>query len=218
MNFENMKVKELKEESKKRGLKLEHKGHKFTKQELIDRLVKYETEQNDDIADARKAIDETIKNETKCEDVKTCANCSKKPCEKTPKVEVKNKKEYVYAETLEEIENKYSTPKNEYIYENMCAGNLVVFVHYVEAKSGEIYKRLRSAKVVSKNEENRTVDVETILGTKKTLCYEELLYIRNLERGEKYPNDIFDYLKKQRTEKGVKQMYERFAENNTKQC
>lgn len=196
MNFENMKVKELKEESKKRGLKLEHKGHKFTKQELIDRLVKYELEQKDDIEDAKKAIRETVEIETKTE----------------------NKKGYVYAETLEEIENKYSVPKNKYIYENMSIGNLVVFVHYVEAKNGEIYKRLRSAKVVSKNEENRTVEVETILGTKKTLCFEELLYIRNLERGEKYPNDIFDYLKKQRTERGVKQMYERFAEENTKQC
>ena len=36
--FEEMTVKELKEESRKRGLTLESKGHKFTKPELIERI------------------------------------------------------------------------------------------------------------------------------------------------------------------------------------
>ena len=44
MRFEEMKVAELKQESRNRGLTLESKGHKFTKQELIDRLNAYENE------------------------------------------------------------------------------------------------------------------------------------------------------------------------------
>lgn len=42
MDFKSMTVKELKEESRKRGLTLESKGHKFTKSELIDRIMEYE--------------------------------------------------------------------------------------------------------------------------------------------------------------------------------
>ena len=56
--FEEMTVKELKEESKKRGLTLENKGHKFTKPELIERLTKWDEEQADIDADIQKAIDE----------------------------------------------------------------------------------------------------------------------------------------------------------------
>jgi hypothetical protein len=44
MRFEEMKVADLKQESRNRGLTLESKGHKFTKQELIDRLNAYENE------------------------------------------------------------------------------------------------------------------------------------------------------------------------------
>ena len=44
MRFEEMKVAELKQQSRNRGLTLESKGHKFTKQELIDRLNAYENE------------------------------------------------------------------------------------------------------------------------------------------------------------------------------
>ena len=38
-DLRKLKVKDLKALSRESGLKLEHKGHKFTKQELIDNLV-----------------------------------------------------------------------------------------------------------------------------------------------------------------------------------
>ena len=56
--FEEMTVKELREESRKRGLTLESKGHKFTKPELIERLIKWDMEQADIDEDIQKAIDE----------------------------------------------------------------------------------------------------------------------------------------------------------------
>ena len=45
--LETKKVAELKQMSRERGLKLESKGHKFTKSELIERLLQSEDEQED---------------------------------------------------------------------------------------------------------------------------------------------------------------------------
>ena len=43
-NYEELTVKQLREISRERGLTLESKGHKFTKQELIERLVNDDAE------------------------------------------------------------------------------------------------------------------------------------------------------------------------------
>lgn len=40
-DLSNLKVKDLKALSREKGLNLEHKGHKFTKQELIDNLIEF---------------------------------------------------------------------------------------------------------------------------------------------------------------------------------
>ena len=40
-DLSGFKVKDLKALSREKGLKLEHKGHKFTKQELINNLVEF---------------------------------------------------------------------------------------------------------------------------------------------------------------------------------
>ena len=137
--FEEMTVKELKEESKKRGLTLESKGHKFTKPELIERLIKWDAVQADIEAECTK-------------EVESCAECEEAPCENTPKVETKEDGYIVYAKTLEEIEQKYGNRKKQEIYDNeLKVGSYVVFVHYVEARNGQIYKKLRTAKVVGIN-------------------------------------------------------------------
>ena len=54
--LENMKVAELKEESRKFGLTLESKGHKFNKNELIERILQAQDVQND----INKAIEEAV--------------------------------------------------------------------------------------------------------------------------------------------------------------
>lgn len=212
--FETMTVKELKEESRKRGLTLESKGHKFTKPELIERLTKWDAEQTETVVDADE--EEWLADVTECnESVKTCAECEHVPCENTPKVETKEDGYIVYAKTLEEIEQKYGNRKKQEIYDNeLKVGSYVVFVHYVEARNGQIYKKLRTAKVVGINRKKELVRVVTLLGTEKELTFDELLYIKGSAKNCSYPKDITMYLKEQRTEKGKVLINERFTENN----
>lgn len=223
--FEEMTVKELREESRKRGLTLESNGHKFTKPELIERLIKWDMEQADIDEDIQKAIDEAGQpddNETwgeaECtKEVETCADCEEAPCENTPEVKTNRDKDgyIVYAKTLEEIEKKYGNRKKQEIYDNeLKVGSYIVFVHYVEARNGQIYKKLRTAKVVGVNRKKELVRVVTLLGTEKELCFDELLYIKGSAKNCSYPKDITMYLKEQRTEKGKVLINERFAENN----
>mgnify|MGYP003552868653 CR=1 FL=1 len=221
--FVTMTVKELKEESRKRGLTLESKGHKFTKPELIERLTKWDAEQADIDADIQKAIDEAGQpddnetwGETECtKEVESCAECEEAPCENTPEVETKEDSYIVYAKTLEEIEQKYGNRKKQEIYDNeLKVGSYVVFVHYVEARNGQIYKKLRTAKVTGINRKKELARVVTLLGTEKELCFDELLYIKGSAKNCSYPKDITMYLKEQRTEKGKVLINERFAENN----
>lgn len=223
--FKTMTVKELKEESRKRGLTLESKGHKFTKPELIERLTKWDAEQVDIDADIQKAIDEAGQpddnetwGETDCtKEVESCAECEEAPCENTPEVKTNRDKDsyIVYAKTLEEIEQKYGNRKKQEIYDNeLKVGSYVVFVHYVEARNGQIYKKLRTAKVTGINRKKELARVVTLLGTEKELCFDELLYIKGSAKNCSYPKDITMYLKEQRTEKGKVLINERFAENN----
>ena len=174
--FETMTVKELREESRKRGLTVESKGHKFTKTELIERLTKWDAEQADIDADIQKAIDEAGQpddnetwGETECtKEVETCADCEEEPCENTPEVKTNRDKDgyIVYAKTLEEIEQKYGNRKKQEIYDNeLKVGSYVVFVHYVEARNDQIYKKLRTAKVVGINRKKELVRFVTLLGT-----------------------------------------------------
>lgn len=221
--FEEMTVKELKEESRKRGLTLESKGHKFTKPELIERLIKWDMEQADIDADIQKAIDEAGQpddnetwGETDCtKEVETCADYEEAPCENKPGVKTKEDGYIVYAKTLEEIEQKYGNRKKQEIYDNeLKVGSYVVFVHYVEAKNGQIYKKLRTAKVTGINRKKELARVVTLLGTEKELSFDELLYIKGSAKNCSYPKDITMYLKEQRTEKGKVLINERFTENN----
>lgn len=221
--FEEMTVKELREESRKRGLTLESKGHKFTKPELIERLIKWDADIQKTIDEAGQEIlvdtegDETW-GEAECtKEVETCADCEEAPCENTPEVKTNRDKDgyIVYAKTLEEIEQKYGSRKKQEIYDNeLKVGSYVVFVHYVEAKNGQIYKKLRTAKVVGINRKKELVRVVTLLGTEKELCFDELLYIKGSAKNCSYPKDITMYLKEQRTEKGKVLINERFTENN----
>ena len=58
-DYKKMFVSELRDEMRSRGLKLESKGHKFTKAELIERLEKDDAEKEDDKNDINKKIIES---------------------------------------------------------------------------------------------------------------------------------------------------------------
>lgn len=215
MNYKEMKVAELKEESRKRGMTLERKGHKFNKTELIERLEERDKMVEQDVTnDINKAIVEAGEDESwnppKVEQKKVAKE------EKKKVYRVYNKDTYTkFAETLEQIEKKYSVRKQDKIYDNeLQVGSFVVFIHYVEAANGNIYKKLRTAKVIGVNRKKELVKVETFLGTQKTLSYDELLYIKAGTREATYPKDISVYLRNQRTEKGKELINDRYAERN----
>lgn len=211
VELETKKVAELKQMSRERGLKLESKGHKFTKSELIERLLQSDDEQNDinkkieEAADDEEAWDEPVlKHEVKEEPVKE------------QKKEETNETVFIrFAETIEQIETKYGKRKKQEIYDNeLEVGCFVAFIHYVEAADGNIYKKLRTAKVVGINRKKELVRVSTMLGTELELGFEQLLYIRGKGRECSYPWDIKKFLVKQRTEKGKDLINERFNSIN----
>lgn len=199
MNYNEMKVAELREESRKRGMTLECKGHKFTKSELIERLEKSDSENKDVQSDIDKQIEEAGETKEHKKNVHVV-------------VRPENSNYIKFAETLEEIEEKYSFRKKQFIYdEKLKVGSMVVFIHYVEAADGNIYKKLRTAKVIAVNRKTEKVRVETLLGDVFELNFEELLYIR--DEKSSYPLDIRLYMKKRTTEKGRALINEKFGTN-----
>lgn len=207
-DLEAMKVAELKKLTKEHGKTLESKGHKFNKTELIDRLVTLkdvteETKTEDTVkekvsvvSDEEEAWDEPLTQENKeaakQEGIETKEEENKRP--------VPGDADYIkFATTLQEIETKYGHEKQPYVYDNMLkVGSFVVFIHYVEAKDGNVYKKLRTAKVIGVNRNKKLVRVETPMKAIMELTFEELLYIREDTPESSYPNDIRKYMKQQR--------------------
>lgn len=221
--LEEKKVAELKQMCRDRKMPLENKGHKFNKTELIDRLMWYE----DDKQDAEKKIEESIQSEPANnvvdEEEPWDAPVLQEHKEEVTEVKEESKKEIArvynsenreFAVTIEEIEKKYTYKRSDYIYnEILKVGSFVVFIQYVEAKNGNIYKKLRTAKVVGVNRKKELVRAETFYGNTVELGYEDLLYIKE-NKDISYPMDIRVFLKNQRTEKGRAAINERFEKEH----
>lgn len=204
-------VKELREIMGERGLPKQANGKKFTKPELIERILLDEAELLE-LEEGRNNHDQNSKKDAGYAEgaVDWSAESEERKPEKT-----KDNGYISFATTMAEIEQKYGSRKKQEIYDKVLAvGSLVVFVHYVEAKDGNIYKKLRSAKVTKINREKELVKVSTILGTEVKLTFDELLYIRGKADNCTYPKDIQVFLRNQRSEKGRALMYEKFSESN----
>ena len=205
MRFEEMKVAELKQESRNRGLTLESKGHKFTKQELVDRLNDYE---NESIVEKQPepSVDEEAWVETKAEtkvEEPVVTEEDKTNTEETEKREVA---------TLEEIEMKYGSRKEQRIYDNVLqVGCMICYVRFIETKHGKLLKKLGTAKVVGVNRKRELVRVQTPVGEEKELTFDELVFIRDINV-RTYPKDINSVLYAQR--QAVKEYKERTAKKN----
>mgnify|MGYP004707404293 CR=1 FL=1 len=207
MRFEEMKVAELKQESRNRGLTLESKGHKFTKHELIDRLNAYENETDE-------AWVET-KSKTKVEKQPASSNV---PWVETKEFETEEAKtsteeteERKFA-TLEEIETKYGSRKEQRIYDNVLqVGCMICYVRFIETKHGKLLKKLGTAKVVGVNRKKELVRVQTPVGEEKELTFDELIFIRDVNV-RTYPKDINSVLYAQR--QAVKEYKERTGHKN----
>lgn len=206
MRFEEMKVSELKQESRNRGLTLESKGHKFTKQELIERLNAYENESIVEKQPEPSIEDDEAWVETKTE---TKAEESVETEEIKTNTEEAEKREVA---TLEEIEMKYGSRKEQRIYDNVLqVGCMICYVRFIETKHGKLLKKLGTAKVVGVNRKRELVRVQTPVGEEKELTFDELVFIRDINV-RTYPKDINSVLYAQR--QAVKEYKERTAKKN----
>lgn len=201
MNYRGMVVAELRQISRERGLTLEYKGHKFNKPELIERLKAYDKE-NDKVEDNEV---QNVNDDNTPWEVQEVKDVEKESVEKQQEVAVKSNQEsnYFFAETFEDIVNKYSGKRPDWVFEQVLTpGCFVVFIDYVESKAqpGNVYKKIRTAKVIGVNRSKKLVRVETLLRDVSERTFDELLYIKSAEA--RYPKDITAYLRKQRTRKG----------------
>lgn len=212
MRFEEMKVAELKQESRNRGLTLESKGHKFTKQELIDRLNAYENnvvqEQPNPSNDDNEAWVETYRLVSRKKEVDKTAVVEETKEVKTSIDETEERK----IATLEEIEMKYGSRKEQRIYDNVLqVGCMICYVRFIETKHGKLLKKLGTAKVVGVNRRKELVRVQTPVGEEKELTFDELIFIRDVNV-RTYPKDINSVLYAQR--QAVKEYKERTGQKN----
>lgn len=215
MRFEEMKVAELKQESRNRGLTLESKGHKFTKQELIDRLNAYENETDEAWIETKSKTKVEKQPVPSNEDdeawVETKGFKTETFEEEEVKTSPKETEERKFA-TLEEIEMKYGSRKEQRIYDNVLqVGCMICYVRFIETKHGKILKKLGSAKVVGVNRKKELVRVQTPVGEEKELTFDELIFIRDVNV-RTYPKDINSVLYAQR--QAVKEYKERTGQKN----
>ena len=211
--LETMTVKELREECKTRSLTISCKERRFTKPELIERILKYDAEQKDITDDIQKSIQEVEENEMWDAPVVSEENKEVETEEKEESkesLEDENKTNYIsFATTLEEIETKYGKRKPQHIYdEELKVGCFVIFMRYIETLAGKFVKKLGSAKVVGINRGKELVRVETPVGETKEMSFEDLFYIKSLTEN-RYPTDIYQMLKQQRD--SIKEYKERRA-------
>ena len=213
--LESMKVAELKEESRSLGLTLESKGHKFNKNELIERILQSQDVQND----INKAIEEAgqetpiVDGEEQEWDAPLLEETKLEEPEKEEKEE-KNKtenKKQENKELLAKIEEKYTGRKSKRIYDNdLVVGSFVVYIRYIETKTGMYLKKLGTAKVIGVNRKKELVRVQSPVGAEFVLSFDALLFIRGLKREQRYPSDIYELLRRQREE--VKEYRERVTQ------
>lgn len=226
-DLSGFKVKDLKALSRESGLKLEHKGHKFTKQELIDNLVEFykneekegeednsKEEEKADVVEAIEAAAEVVEETQAQDDEEAWEEGKEETTEKEQETE--NKYRGIYATTLKQIAEKYSYEKPQWVYDEVLqVGSTIAFIHYVEAKDKNVYRKLRFAKVVGINRKQKLVKVQTFYGTEVKIGFDELLFIVSKnDTANSFPKDIRNYIKGHRTKQGRRDIHDRYINSN----
>lgn len=225
--YETMKVAELKAESRKRNLTLEHKGHKFTKSELIERLLKDDEagdraksiekkilendaelrkalEEEDDQRDIQKKIDEAGVIETETKGVKKMDVFHPQNLSDEYK---DGKKKRIDFRNVEQLVEHYGGKKKQEVYDKeLVVGAKVIFAETIKTKAGEIVKKLRKAKVIAVNRKQKLVRVQMLYGKVLELKFEELLFITSFDSWElpTYIDRYFRYEKAERKQRRAK--------------
>lgn len=223
-DLSSLKVKDLKALSREKGLKLEHKGHKFTKQELINNLVEFykneekegaeDNSKEEEKADVVEAVAEVVEETQAQDDEEAWEEEKEETTEKEQETE--NKYRGIYATTLKQIAEKYSYEKPQWVYDEVLqVGSTIAFIHYVEAKDQNVYRKLRFAKVVGINRKQKLVKVQTFYGTEVKIGFDELLFIVSKnDTANSFPKDIRNYIKGNRTKQGRRDIHDRYINSN----
>lgn len=177
--YEEMTVAELRAETKERGLVQQKEGKKLVKAELIEQLVEDDSWDGEEewLADPEENVKEGSKKQKK-----------------------KSAERDIFAENFVQIVKKYGYRRSKKTYNRMNVGDIVVFVHSVDAKDGNTYRKIRTAKIVELNRSSEVVTVETLFGDRVQLFFEDILYIRF--DGERLPLDIRKYMSMKRSDFG----------------
>lgn len=186
--YEEMTVAELRAETKERGLVQQKGGKKFVKAELIKQLVEddgWYGEEEEWLADPEEDVTERGKQKKRSAERET------------------------FAENFVQIVKKYGYRRSKKTYNRMNLGDIVVFVHSVDAKDGNTYRKIRTAKIVELNRSSEVVTVETLFGDRVQLFFEDILYIRF--DGERLPLDIRKYMSMKRSDFGKASVKEKLG-------
>lgn len=180
-DWNKMTVTELREETKRRGLPQQANGRKFIKSELVENLM----------LDDKKKVQ------------------PKKTEKLVEQKEGRKREKPAFATNFREIIEKYSGRKPEKQYEDLKSGDMIVFVHHVDARDGNVYKKIRQAKVTEVDQKTESIHVVLFYGGKLCIPYEDVLHIR--KEGDSLPKDIRKYLSAKRSPNGHKDIVERLG-------
>lgn len=182
MNYAEMTVAELRAVTKQRELPQQANGKKFTKSELIERLKEYD--------------ERTSRADKQGEQKK------ESPKKKVVFVHRNDRAERITYDkdilpainrVIEQYEGKCEESK-------ITIGRRVVYVRYIETRSGKIIKKLATAKVVNTKRSSGVARIETPIQTTDVRNFKDFLFVSENE-GETYPKEIREVLRMQRIER-----------------
>lgn len=171
-------------------------------------------EEKADVVEAIEAVAEVVE-ETKTQDDEEAWEEEKEEATEKEQ-ETENKYRGIYATTLKQIAEKYSYEKPQWVYDEVLqVGSTIAFIHYVEAKDQNVYRKLRFAKVVGINRKQKLVKVQTFYGTEVKIGFDELLFIVSKnDTANSFPKDIRNYIKGHRTKQGRRDIHDRYINSN----
>ena len=193
-NYQEMTVPELREECKERNIPRQENGKKLTKQELIDRLREHDRTITTKIVDAPKKKHAT---EVPEEEMAPALFGTLNPSvmHGVPKERITYAKDIL--PKLKALVEKYEGTCDE---SKITAGVHVIYVRYIETRTGKIIQKLSTAQVINTKRASHLAKIETPVGTSDTRDFSEFLFVRsNIE--EQYPDDIIEVLALQRKER-----------------
>ena len=193
-NLETMTVPELREECKKRNIPRQENGKKLTKSELIDRLREYDRTIIQKVVDApkKKHVTEEPKEEMA---PALFGTLNPSVMYGVPKERITYAKDIL--PKLKTLVEKYEGKCDD---EKITAGVHVIYVRYIETRSGKYVQKLSAAEVVNTKRASRIAKIKTPFGTSDVRNYDDFLFVRESIE-QQYPEDIIDVIKLQREER-----------------